>query len=149
MTFSRQIGCACGTVRLRIDGEPLAAALCHCESCRLFYGTPVFAATAWDAAHVSVDAGDDALGVHAHPTRQLRRHFCRACGDAVFGTNRLGMRVVPNTLFMRAHGGVLPAALRPTMHLYYRYRVVDIDDALPKFLEGWDGPLHGAPAAAP
>jgi hypothetical protein len=146
MSFTRQIGCACGAVRLRFEGEPAAAALCHCETCRLFYGVVVWAATAWDAACMAVDADGDALGRHAHPTKRMARHFCRRCGDVLYGTNRLGMRVVPNALFMRAHDGALPAALRPTIHLFYRVRVLDLDDALPKYLDGWDGPLWDGPS---
>lgn len=36
-------------------------------------------------------------------------------------------------------GGQLPGDLRPTMHLFYRHREIDVVDALPKFLDGWDG----------
>lgn len=31
------------------------------------------------------------------------------------------------------------------MHLFYRYRVIDVADGLTKYLEGWDGPEHDAP----
>ena len=31
------------------------------------------------------------------------------------------------------------------MHLFYRERVTDVADALPKYLDGWDGPLHVSP----
>ena len=36
---------------------------------------------------------------------------------------------------MRAAGRAAPA-----MHLFYRQRVIDVVDALPKYLDGWDGP---------
>lgn len=58
----------------------------------------------------------------------------------MFGINRLDMRVVPNSLAARASGGDLSVGLGPTMHLFYRQRVVDIDDRLLKYLGGWDGP---------
>ena len=38
-------------------------------------------------------------------------------------------------------GGQLPGGLRPTMHLFYRHRVIDVVDALPKFLDGWNRPM--------
>jgi len=30
------------------------------------------------------------------------------------------------------------------MHLFYRYRVIDVADRLTKYLEGWDGPEYEA-----
>lgn len=74
----------------------------------------------------------------------MTKTFCDVCGEVVFGTNRLGMRVVPNALTARATGGKLDAALAPTMHLFYRERVVDVVDDLPKYLDGWDGPTYAA-----
>ena len=47
---------------------------------------------------------------------------------------------MPNSLTARAHGGQLPGDLQPTMHPFYRQRVIDVVDALPKYLDGWDGP---------
>lgn len=34
----------------------------------------------------------------------------------------------------------LPEARQPTMHLFYRHRIIDVADALVKYLDGWDGP---------
>ena len=31
---SAEGGCLCGSVRYRVSGEPVAATLCHCRSCR-------------------------------------------------------------------------------------------------------------------
>ncbi len=74
----------------------------------------------------------------------MSRAWCASCGEIVFGTNRLGMRVVPNSLTARAHGGQLPADLQPTMDLFYRQRMIDIVDARPKYVDGWDGPTFDA-----
>ena len=82
------------------------------------------------------------LAHFAHPHKRLSRAFCAACGGTLYGTNRLGMRVLPNARCWRAAGGGLPPALRPAMHLFYRERVIEVDDALPKYLDGWDGPLY-------
>lgn len=62
-------------------------------------------------------------------------------GEIVFGTNRPGMRVVLNSLTARAHGGRLPDHLQPSMHLFYGPRVIDVADALPKYVDGWGGPM--------
>lgn len=138
MTATRSIRCLCRAVGVKLTGEPAARANCHCASCRDFYGAPMLSATAWPAEQVAVAEGDAAT--FTHPAKHLSRTFCAACGETVFGTNRLGMRVVPNAIVARATGGELPDALRPTMHLFYRQRIVDVRDELPKYLDGWDGP---------
>lgn len=136
------ITCLCGALRIQLHGSPAARACCHCATCRDFYGTSMLSATAWEADAVQLDAG--AGGVFQHPHKQLSKTFCGGCGEVVFGTNRLGMRVVPNAMLARANGGALDAALMPQMHLFYRDRVIDVVDALPKYLDGWDGPTYDA-----
>jgi len=140
------ITCLCGATELHLRAQPAARANCHCASCRDFYATAMLSATAWHADDVSLARGT--LSHFAHPSKRLSRAFCAACGETLYGTNRLGMRVIPNAVMARAAGGSLPAALQPSMHLFYRERVIDIDDALPKYLDGWDGPLYEAEGAA-
>ncbi|MEX3922076.1 GFA family protein [Paraburkholderia sp. BR10872] len=140
MTMSLRVTCLCGKITVNLHGGPAARANCHCSSCRTFYGTSMFSATAWAADAVSVD--DGAGRTFKHPEKQLTKTFCDVCGEVMFGTNRLGMRVVPNALVARATDGKLDAALAPTMHLFYRQRVVDVSDDLPKYLDGWDGPTY-------
>lgn len=100
----------------------------------------MLSATAWPEPAVRIAKG--AAATFAHPTKQLSRAFCAGCGETLFGINRLDMRVVPNSLMARASGGALPGHLSPTMHLFYRHRVIDVSDALTKYLEGWDGPEY-------
>lgn len=142
MTRTQSVRCLCGAVTVTLRGEPAARANCHCATCRDFYGTAMLSATAWQPEQVSVAGGD---ATFRHPSKTMSRTWCAACGEIVFGTNRLGMRVVPNSVTARAHGGQLPAAWQPTMHLFYRQRVIDVVDALPKFLDGWDGPTLDTP----
>ncbi|WGS52627.1 GFA family protein [Paraburkholderia sp. D15] len=138
MSVPNTLQCLCGTVELSMRGAPAARANCHCRSCRDFYGTSVWSATAWAADQVTISRGS--VSAFKHPAKRLTRHFCTVCGETMFGTNRLGMRVLPNSLVARACGGELPDALKPTMHLFYRHRLLDVQDALPKYLDGWDGP---------
>jgi hypothetical protein len=133
--------CNCGAVELLTSGSPAACAYCHCSSCRDFYDLPVFAATAWNNDAVRVVKGSDQLGEYRHPTKQMHRHFCLACGETLFGGNRLGFTIIRTSIIARALGGSLPAEFHPKFHLFYAYRELDIDDALPKYLEGRSGPL--------
>lgn len=145
MAFPMSVQCHCGNAGFELHGQPAARANCHCQSCRDFYGTSILSATAWPAEAVRVTGGQ--LATFAHPTKQMSKTFCVNCGDTLFGTNRLGMRVVSNSIVARAAGGCLPEDWSPTMHLFYRYRVIDVADRLTKYLEGWDGPEYEAPGS--
>ena len=59
-------------------------------------------------------------------------------------TNRFDFRVLPQALIRKHHDDQLPAELQSDKHLSYSQRVVDIDDALPKYHKGIDGPLFEA-----
>ena len=137
-TVSRSFQCLCGTVQIALDGEAVARANCHCQTCRDFYNTPMLSATAWIPKQVTIEKGK--LVTFSHPTKQLSRAFCVRCGETMFGTNRMGLRVVPNSLIARTEDDELPEKFRPTMHLFYSSRVIDVKDDLLKYLEGWDGP---------
>jgi len=137
-----RISCLCGKTSVDLHGQPAARANCHCASCRDFYGTTMLSATAWHEEAVRIANG--ACSIFQHPAKQLSKAFCSTCGEVLFGSNRLGMRVVPNAMTARATGGSLDAKLAPTMHLFYRHRIIDVTDALPKYLDGWDGPQYEA-----
>jgi hypothetical protein len=145
MAVSMSIQCHCGNVSFELHNQPAARANCHCQSCRDFYGTSILSATAWNAEAVQLTNGQ--VTTFAHPTKQLSRTFCINCGETLFGTNRLGMRVVPNSIVARAAGGIVPEHWRPTMHLFYRFRIIDVADGLTKYVDGWDGPEYKAPCS--
>ncbi|MGJ8513253.1 GFA family protein [Carnimonas bestiolae] len=130
--------CLCGENRLVMTGEPLARANCHCASCRDVYGGSFLSATAWQPSQLTLSASN--CRDFSHPTKRLTRTYCASCGDILFGTNRLGMNVVPNQMIARSHQGVLPAHLTPEMHIFYTQRIVDVNDTLVKYSEGWNGP---------
>lgn len=137
--------CHCGAVVMQLHGTPAVSAICHCSACRDLYGSIVLAATAWLPGQLSHVGDPDMLLTYRHPTRQMQRTTCRRCGELVHGSNRFDYAVVPNARFLRQHDGRLPDELAPTMHLFYAYRMFDIADTLPKYLEGWDGPLYATP----
>jgi hypothetical protein len=132
--------CDCESVTFVTEGEPAAKAYCHCEDCREFYSTPILAATAWHKDALAVIGGEASISKHQHPHKQLTKFFCVICGDTLFGANRLGMYVVPNKQLYRALDGAADS-MRPEFHLFYRHRVVEIADSLPKYLDGRSGEL--------
>lgn len=138
MSMTYRLPCDCGKVMLIARGAPAARAICHCHACRELYGSIVLAATAWPVEQVE-RIGDEHVLEYQHPTLHMRRASCRHCGETIHGINRLGYLVIPNARLIKHHHGAMPEELAPTMHLFYESRVFDIDDSLPKYLQGWDG----------
>ena len=78
--------CLCGNVTYRIDAEPFAQAICHCEDCQRQTGTAfsIVIGVPHDAMTVEGDslAIFDTTGeVHGGATH---RHFCSNCGSPLF-----------------------------------------------------------------
>lgn len=68
-------GCACGTVRFAVSGEPLLVGLCHCKACRKESGSIGTYYAIWDTASFST-RGD---------TRTWEgRDFCARCGSRLY-----------------------------------------------------------------
>ena len=137
------VSCDCGEVRLQLSGSPRVRAYCHCDSCRVLHGEPLVAVTAWDRQAFLVVKGEGELSHFKLPGREMRRFWCRRCGMTVYNTNRFDLRLVATEALRKAAGGALPAGLEPDKHLFYASRRLDVEDPLPKFLEGVDGTRHG------
>jgi len=80
--ITRQGGCNCGRVRLELRGAPARVGVCHCLTCRKETGGPFMAFAVWEREKVSI-TGETASWAAATD----HRHFCPACGSALFGTN--------------------------------------------------------------
>ena len=126
MSESREASCACGQVELRIVGDPVVMAYCHCESCRSWLGAPIHAAALWPTPNVTVTKGEDRLAVYKR-TEASHRHFCKTCGAPVLIRHpTMGMTDVPA-------GNVHELDYAPTIHVHYGEKVMPVRDGLPKF----------------
>ncbi len=132
MTDHYDLACQCGGIRIRLTGEPRVRGNCHCEDCRELLDIPYHAVTAWNPEQLELLAGADALVDFQHPTKRMKRVYCRDCGETLYNTNGMDWRVVSQWFIRRNLGGELPEPLQPLSHFYYDRRVLDIDDDLPK-----------------
>lgn len=135
------ISCDCGATGLALSGPPIVRGICHCAPCRALYNAAFHAGAAWSSDSLTSIRGESSLRQFKYPGKELCRYWCVDCGAILFNTNRYGFIVVPMALLRKANDGRVPEDLTPLMHLFYASRVVDIDDPLPKFLEGTNGPL--------
>lgn len=78
--MSAEGGCLCGSVRYRVTGDPIAATLCHCRSCRRASGGTNVGWTVFDKRDVAWLA-DEPL---AHSSsRGIEWLHCHNCGSLV------------------------------------------------------------------
>ena len=135
--------CYCGEVRVRVEGEPIVAGYCHCNSCRKWHSAPINAWAAWRAEDVTIEGET----VQSTFNSESQRISCAKCGGNVAnGKPTKGLMVVyPMTLVESDLG------FEPTFHIFHEERVMDVADGLPKFVDapkeaGFSGVLDDEPA---
>ena len=87
--------------------------------------------TAWDPDQLEILQGADDLNMFQHPRLNMKRAYCNCCGETLYNTNSMNWRVISQYLIRKCLG-VLPAELQSQSHFFYKSRVIDIDDSLPK-----------------
>jgi hypothetical protein len=118
--------CFCGTVQIKVTGEPVAAGYCHCESCRQWSAAPVNAFTLWPPQAVEVTSGAEFVeGFNKTPNST--RNWCTKCGGHLF-TEHPGMGIVD------VYAAIIPnLPFQAGLHVNYQETVLHIHDDLLKF----------------
>ncbi len=131
--------CFCGKVRYEVSADPVDAKLCHCTTCQTLHGAPMQWAAIFHKHHVRFTAGLDQLRFFNSEQGMNERILpckvsCCQCGTPIADEGRRMWLAFP-TLFDFGLGGETPDSFKPTCHLFYDQRVIDICDDLPK----WSG----------
>ncbi|KAG6911308.1 hypothetical protein DXG01_002147 [Tephrocybe rancida] len=133
-------GCFCGSVSYKITGNPILSAYCHCTNCQKLAGAPFIHTIHFPSAAFAWTHGkpnDDVLDAFVPPSKPYKtRYRCKNCGVCVTSKNNLADKnSVLGTHLERDEKGALVhwEDLKPTAHIYYDTRVVDIDDGLGKW----------------
>ncbi len=131
--------CHCGAVQYEVCADPVDAKLCHCRACQKLHGAPMQWAAIFEKRHVRITHGVTQLRFVNSERLEHRRILpckvsCGRCGTLIADEGRRMWLAFP-TLFDFGSTAAIPAAFRPTCHIFYGLRVVDIDDTLPK----WSG----------
>ena len=130
--------CFCGRVEYEVNAEPVDAKLCHCRGCQVLHGAPMQWAAIFHKHQVRFTSGLDFLRFY-HSDQDLHERIlpckvsCNSCGTLIADEGRRMWLAFP-TLFNFAPGDSIPEAFKPTCHIFYGQRVIDIDDDLPKWL---------------
>ncbi len=131
--------CQCGTVRYAVSADPVDAKICHCALCQRLHGAPMQWAAIFHKRHVRFGAGIDALRFFNAERNRAERILpckvsCGRCGTLIADEGRRMWLAFP-ALFDFGTPPQVPDAFRPTCHIFYANRVIEIEDGLPK----WSG----------
>jgi hypothetical protein len=125
--------CLCGSVRYRIEGDPLAMYHCHCSQCRRASGSSFATNVLVRREAFALVAGADALAAFESSPGK-RRHFCSRCGSPLFSADE----ATPQIFSVRS--GTLDGdpGVRPGAHIHVTSKApwFEITDPLPRKPQG-------------
>lgn len=113
-------GCACGSVRYRLESAPMFVHCCHCKDCQRQTGSAFVLNALIETARVTVLSGT--LARSPMPTDSGLPHGidrCSACGTGVW--SEYGGRAVFR--FVRVGTLDVPSACPPNVHIYVRSKL--------------------------
>lgn len=124
--------CSCGAITFAADGEAVVQAYCHCHSCQVAHSTPVMAVALFPLGTVTLEGQTRSMSITGRQ-HAATRISCVRCGTRV--------AVIPSGEGADQLRGLFPALclsaewFRPQMHLHWQERSIDVNDALPKYLD--------------
>lgn len=126
------IQCDCGSVVASVNNRIVTTGFCHCEDCRELRQIPFFPVVAWEGNDLNIIKGAEHLEVFQHPTKRMKRAYCKHCGETIYNTNAMEWKIMSQPLIAKNNNGTLPNEFRSQAHFFYSRRVIDINDNLPK-----------------
>ena len=126
------VHCDCETVEITMNDRPKVHAFCHCEDCRELLQVPYHSVLAWESGQVGFSKGQKDVVEYQHPSKNMKRIFCKHCGDVLYNTNAMGWKIVSQLMFRKCNGPEFPDGFASNAHFFYDRRIVDVDDVLPK-----------------
>ncbi len=131
--------CYCAAVQIEVRADPVDAKICHCLTCQRMHGAPMQWAAIFRKHDVRITKGIDCLKfyngeLNSHDRILPCKVSCSLCGTPIADEGRRMWLAFPS-LFDFGFPPKVPEAFRPTCHLFYGARRIDIRDDLPK----WSG----------
>lgn len=128
--------CACGKVTVAVSSAPFARFICHCTICQSFYKAPFSDATVLWASGTRLNAPQNVLFKKHRGPPALSRGVCVSCGRPVIAY--MSVASSPQLAFVPASN--YPDSYKlppPAIHIFYRSRIADALDNLPKYSGYW------------
>lgn len=141
--------CFCGAVEFEVCADPIDAKICHCPQCQMLHGAPFQWAVIFHKRDVRFVNGVDDLYFYNSELGQAAHILpcklsCKICHSPIADEGRR-MFLAFGPLFDFGLSTRVPSAFRPSCHIFYGSRVIDINDNTPKYLghkgssQLWDG----------
>jgi hypothetical protein len=123
-------GCQCRSVRYRITGQPVMAALCHCSMCRRANAAPTVAWAMYATSQVEFSTGAPAI---YESSPGAHRGFCARCGTQISFT----ADSMPDLIDITIGSLDQPDRVPPTFHYWESRRLpwLHLADPLPRYPE--------------
>ena len=132
MSQTMEGGCACNSVRYRLDSAPMFVHCCHCRDCQRQTGSAFAINALIESDRITILSGEPKpIAVPTDSGRPHHIYRCPGCGAAVWSEygGRSALR------FVRAGTLDDPAAFAPDVHIYVRSKLpwVSLPEGIPAF----------------
>ena len=121
------IKCECGHASVSLNAIPRVRFRCHCTKCQSVYRAPYADAMFLRRGQAKLLDNDTIEWVNTKQPSPLVRGICRKCKDPILA-HFFGITSIVPTKAVTTHN--VP---KVTCDIYYKTRVADIDDNLPKY----------------
>lgn len=136
--------CACEQTTVKVIGESMFSAYCHCSQCRKTCSAPYFHGAGFKPSEIKVEGPE--LGGYA--INKMTRKFCKNCGTYVLG-DAGEVNIVPSSLIdVMGQSDIRPKAM---FHIETGNCCLPLgmpDDGLTKYYEQPSGPVNAVPKIA-
>jgi hypothetical protein len=83
--MARIAECACGSLKVKVDAEPIIVAACSCTDCQKRTGSVFGVSAYFPKESVQIVSGISKIIVSTRDSGQKgERHFCPECGSSIF-----------------------------------------------------------------
>lgn len=123
-------GCQCGSVRYRVSGSPVLAALCHCSMCRRANAAPAVAWAMYQQSQVTFLNGPPKV---YESSPGANRGFCPHCGTQI----SFAAAYIPGLIDITIGSLDDPSQVPPQLHYWESKRLpwIHFADQLPRYPE--------------
>ena len=137
-TVKYRARCFCGKVAFEVRADPLDAKICHCPQCQSLHGAPFQWAVIFRKSDVRFVRGVDNLYFYNSELGRAEHILpcklsCGCCRSPIADEGRR-MFLAFGPLFDFGLPARVPTTFRPSCHIFYGSRVIDINDETPKYL---------------
>lgn len=124
--------CDCGATQFTA-GEVLFRVICHCTICQRFNQAPYADILVLKRESLSIDSLDSIAFDTYKPPPNVNRGVCHSCAKPAL--ELFEPRFLPKLAMIPGAVHRLAVDERPAVaaHIFYDKRIVDVDDALPKY----------------